>query len=57
MKQVKLVDSKNLDFNVRGETLGMAYVARALSTEISPHIGVGFAKWGRGESCLDRFIR
>lgn len=45
MKQVKLVDSKNLDFNVRGETLGMAYVARALSTEISPHIGVGFAKW------------
>ena len=45
MKQVKLVDSKNLDFNVRGDTPGMAYVARALSPEISPNIGVGFAKW------------
>ncbi|MCS0304597.1 ethanolamine utilization protein EutQ [Vibrio diabolicus] len=45
MKQVKLVDSKNLDFNVRGYTPGMAYVARALSPEISPNIGVGFAKW------------
>ena len=39
MKQVKLVDSKNLDFNVRGDTPGMAYVARALSPEISPNIG------------------
>ncbi len=31
MKPVKLVDSKSLDFNVRGDTPGMAYVARALS--------------------------
>ncbi|MEI8597701.1 ethanolamine utilization protein EutQ [Vibrio sp. M60_M31a] len=49
MKQVKLVDSKTLDFNVRGDTPGMAYVARALSPEISPNIGVGFAKWEGAE--------
>ncbi|OOE41459.1 ethanolamine utilization protein EutQ [Salinivibrio kushneri] len=45
MKQVKLIDSESLEFSVRGDSPGMAYVARAVSSEISPHIGVGFAKW------------
>ena len=49
MKEVKLVDSKELDFNIRGNTPGMAYVARALSPEVSPNIGVGFARWEGAE--------
>ena len=49
MKEVKLVDSKDLNFNIRGDTPGMAYVARALTPEVSPNIGVGFAKWEGAE--------
>lgn len=45
MKQVQLVDSKNLDFTLRGDYLGTAYVARALSNDVSPDMGVGFARW------------
>lgn len=49
MKEVKLIDSKNLDFNVRGDSPGMAYVARALSSEVSPNLGIGFARWEGAE--------
>ncbi|MCT7655995.1 hypothetical protein MBH78_18050 [Oceanimonas sp. NS1] len=48
-KEVKLIDSKELDFTVRGDSPGMAYVARALSPEVSPNIGVGFARWEGAE--------
>lgn len=49
MKQVKVIDSQTLDFSVRGDSPGMAYVARALSHEVSPNIGVGFARWEGAE--------
>ncbi|CAG9260055.1 Ethanolamine utilization protein EutQ [Paraburkholderia unamae] len=42
---VKLVDHADLGFVVRGGPPGAAYVARALSDEISPNLGVGFARW------------
>ncbi|MFW1812857.1 ethanolamine utilization protein EutQ, partial [Acinetobacter ursingii] len=46
MKEVKLVDSAQLDFNLRGETSdGTAYVARALGADVSPNRGIGFARW------------
>ncbi|MGJ7516749.1 ethanolamine utilization protein EutQ [Pseudomonas baetica] len=43
--RVLRVDHKDLDFTFRGGPPGTAYVARALSNEISPNIGVGFARW------------
>lgn len=46
MSEVKLIDSQSLSFNLRGETAsGEAYVARALGADVSPNIGVGFARW------------
>ncbi|WP_160107250.1 ethanolamine utilization protein EutQ [Pseudomonas izuensis] len=44
-KRVLRIDHQDLDFNFRGGPPGAAYVARALSNEISPNIGVGFARW------------
>ncbi len=48
MKEVKLVDSAQLNFNLRGETPdGTAYVARALGADVSQiwvlvlHVGKG----------------
>ncbi len=49
MSEVVLVDSKQLDFNVRGNSPGMAYVARALAPDVSPNIGIGFARWEGAE--------
>ena len=43
MSEVRLIDSNNLDFSVRGDSPGMAYVARALTPDVSPNIGIGFA--------------
>jgi ethanolamine utilization protein EutQ len=42
---VQLVDHADLGFLVRGGPPGAAYVARALPDEISPNLGVGFARW------------
>ncbi|WP_321818710.1 MULTISPECIES: ethanolamine utilization protein EutQ [unclassified Paraburkholderia] len=42
---VRLVDHADLGFVVRGGPPGAAYVARALSDEVSPNLGVGFARW------------
>lgn len=42
---VLLVDHRELDFTVRGGPPGNALVARAISTEVSPNLGVGFARW------------
>jgi len=39
------IDHQDLDFTLRGGPPGAAFVARALSNEISPDIGVGFARW------------
>ena len=50
MKEVKLVDSAKLDFNLRGETPdGTAYVARAVGADVSPNMGIGFARWEGAE--------
>lgn len=43
--RVLRIDHKDLDFTLRGGPPGAAFVARALSNEISPNIGVGFARW------------
>jgi ethanolamine utilization protein EutQ len=43
--RVLQVDHRDLDFSVRGGPPGGAFVARALSNEVSPNIGVGFARW------------
>ncbi|AWI74916.1 ethanolamine utilization protein EutQ [Parazoarcus communis] len=42
---VRLVDHTDLGFVVRGGPPGAAYVARAFSNEVSPNLGVGFARW------------
>jgi ethanolamine utilization protein EutQ len=42
---VRLVDHADLGFRVRGGPPGAAYVARAIPDEISPNLGVGFARW------------
>ena len=50
MKEVKLVDNKELIFNLRGETpTGTAYVARAIGADVSPNMGIGFARWEGAE--------
>ncbi|BFM03788.1 hypothetical protein Psyaliredsea_24350 [Psychrobacter alimentarius] len=49
MSEVRLIDSKNLEFNVRGDSPGMAYVARELTSDISPNMGIGFARWKGAE--------
>lgn len=43
--RVLCIDQQDLKFSVRGGPPGAAYVARALSNEVSPNIGVGFARW------------
>lgn len=49
MSKVKLIDSKDLDYSVRGNSPGMAYVARALNAGVSPNLGIGFARWEGAE--------
>lgn len=46
---VLLVDHHDLDFLPRGGPPGAAFVARAISNEISPNIGIGFARWEGAE--------
>lgn len=41
---VRLVDHRNLDFVHRGGPPGGASVARAVSNEVSPNLGIGFAR-------------
>ncbi|MGE8154014.1 ethanolamine utilization protein EutQ [Pseudomonas vancouverensis] len=48
-KPVLLVDHRHLDFVHRGGPPGGASVARALSNEVSPHLGIGFARWAGAE--------
>lgn len=43
--EVRLVDHADLGFVVRGGPPGAAYVARAIPDEISPNLGIGFARW------------
>lgn len=42
---VLLADHATLDYTLRGGPPGEAYVARAVSNEVSPHMGVGFGRW------------
>ena len=42
---VRLVDHADLGFLVRGGPPGAAYVARALPDDVSPNLGIGFARW------------
>jgi len=44
-KPVLMIDHHALDFQHRGGPPGAAWVARALSNDNSPHIGMGFARW------------
>lgn len=44
-RPVMVVDHGELEFSLRGGPPGAAHVARALSAEVSPHLGVGFARW------------
>lgn len=46
---VRLVDHRDLEFVHRGGPPGKASVARALSNEVSPNMGVGFARWEGAE--------
>jgi len=46
---VRRVDHRDLDFIPRGGPPGQAAVARALSNEVSPHLGIGFARWEGAE--------
>lgn len=48
-KPVMLVDHRDLAFTSRGGPPGAAYVARAISDEASPQIGIGFARWEGAE--------
>nr|WP_298164861.1 ethanolamine utilization protein EutQ [uncultured Pseudomonas sp.] len=43
------VDHRDLNFTPRGGPPGSAFVARAISNEISPNIGIGFARWEGAE--------
>ncbi len=42
---VRLVDHRDLDFVHRGGPPGDAWVARAISNEVSPNLGIGIARW------------
>jgi ethanolamine utilization protein EutQ len=44
-RPVLLVDHAQLDYTQRGGPPGEAWVARAVTDEVSPHIGIGFARW------------
>jgi len=46
---VSLVDHRDLDFVPRGGPPGAAFVARAIASEVSPSIGIGFARWEGAE--------
>jgi len=46
---VVLVDHRDLTFSHRGGPPGGASVARALTNEVSPNMGVGFARWEGAE--------
>ena len=46
---VRLVDHRDLDFVRRGGPPGDAWVARAISNEVSPNLGIGFARWEGAE--------
>ncbi|KIC84477.1 ethanolamine utilization protein EutQ [Pseudomonas asiatica] len=46
---VRLVDHRDLDFVQRGGPPGDAWVARAISNEVSPNLGIGFARWEGAE--------
>lgn len=46
---VVVVDHADLKFMLRGGPPGLAHVARALSDSVSPHLGVGFARWEGAE--------
>lgn len=48
-RPVVLVDQASLDYTQRGGPPGAAWVARAVSNEVSPHIGFGFARWEGAE--------
>lgn len=43
------IDHEDLAFTLRGGPPGAAYVARAVSNEISPNMGIGFARWEGAE--------
>ncbi|AZE72115.1 Ethanolamine utilization protein eutQ [Pseudomonas synxantha] len=47
--RVLCVDQQDLSFSIRGGPPGAAYVARAVSNDFSPNIGVGFARWEGAE--------
>lgn len=44
-RPVVVVDHAGLDYTQRGGPPGEAWVGRAVSNEVSPHIGFGFARW------------
>lgn len=46
---VLLVDHRDLAFTHRGGPPGGASVARAVSNEVSPAMGIGFARWAGAE--------
>ncbi|WBS05192.1 ethanolamine utilization protein EutQ [Pseudoduganella sp. SL102] len=48
-RPVVLVDHASLDYTRRGGPPDAAWVARAVSNEVSPHIGFGFARWEGAE--------
>ncbi|MES2259543.1 MAG: ethanolamine utilization protein EutQ [Pseudomonadota bacterium] len=48
-RPVLVVDHADLDFSLRGGPPGAAHVARALGDEVSPKLGVGFARWEGAE--------
>lgn len=43
------IDHRDLAFTHRGGPPGSSSVARALSNEVSPNLGVGFARWSGAE--------
>ena len=47
--QVLLIDQRDLSFTVRGGPPGAAFVARAVSNEVSTNMGIGFARWEGAE--------
>ncbi|MDH4612632.1 ethanolamine utilization protein EutQ [Pseudomonas sp. BN102] len=46
---VLFVDHRDLTFTHRGGPPGSASVARAVSNEVSPNLGIGFARWEGAE--------
>lgn len=50
MSSVIRINHTDLDYTHRAGPPGAAWVARAVGSDVSPHIGIGFARWEGAEA-------